>query len=474
MFSKKQLLLFVLLLVFLPFALLLTKLGARIWPRAEMIPANVVVDAQGVLGLMPEPWRALAQGGEDEGRAEIGPVINPVVNLKPAYIRIDHLYDAYDLVSQDKDGLITYDWNKLDRVVEDILSTGALPFFSLSYMPPSLSRDGNPVNEPSSWNDWENLVQATVEHFSGKDNKNLSGVYYEIWNEPDLFGHWNMGCSTWKIGCDSGKDYKTLYYYSVIGATKARNVNPFKIGGPATTGLYLSWVESLLDFCNEKKLKIDFLSWHRYQKDTQVFEDDIKTIEFLIEKYPQFATLEKIISEWGSDSENSPLNDGVFAAAHTLAVVRRFLARIDWAFSFEVKDGRSSENQALWGRWGLLTHQDFGGKPKPRYYALDWLNKLKGERLSLTGEGSSVSAIASKKGSKILILLVNFDPEGRNLENVPVTITNLNSGNYRLKINQFLKEDYQVEDITVGPNGSLGRMFLMVPHFILLLELSPL
>lgn len=475
MIKKRQLLLFFLFLAFLPVVLFLVKIGARLWPRAAPIPANIVVDAQGILGPMPASWRALAQGGEDKGQAGIGPVIEKVAKLKPTYIRIDHIYDAYSVVSRDKNELVVYDWSQLDQVVDEILAIGALPFFSLSYMPPVLARDGNPVNEPNSWNEWENLIQATVEHYSGQNNRNLSGVYYEVWNEPDLFGKWHLGCSAWRIDCDPAKNYLNLYYHTLTGVSRARNINLFKIGGPATTGLYPNWISLLLDFCSEKNLKIDFLSWHRYSKDPSVFEDDVEAVDFLIEKYPQFATLEKIISEWGSDSENSPFHDGVYDAAHTIAVVRRLLARIDWGFGFEIKDGRSLEGKPLWGRWGILTHEDFGAQPKPRYYAFDWLNKLEGNRLSVTGEGSYVSAIAGKTGREISVLLVNFDPSERNSENVPLTINNLEPGRrYRLEVTRFLEENSQMEEISASSVGSIGRMFILSPSSILLLTLSPL
>ena len=370
--------------------------------------------------------------------------------------------------------MIVYNWTKLDGLVDDILATGALPFFSLSYMPPVLARDGNPVNEPNSWHEWENLVQATVERYSGRGDKNLPGVYYEAWNEPDLFGDWHMGCSRWKINCHSAKNYKDLYYHTAVGAGQASNVNSFKIGGPATTGLYPAWIESLLEFCQQKNLRIDFISWHRYSKDPLIFEEDAKTSEALLEKKPQFVTLEKIITEWGSDSENSPLHDSQYDAVHALAVIRRLLARIDWAFSFEIKDGRSPENKPYWGRWGLLTHEDFGAQFKPRYFALDWLNKLGNQRLSVLGEGSCVSAIASKTEGKISILLTNFYPAGRHFETVPITVTNLEPGRrYRLEITSFLEQDPRIEEIAASSTGTIGRMLPMPSQSTFLLTLSP-
>jgi len=474
MINKKQLFVFVLLLVFLPISLLVFRLGVKLWPQAAPILANIEIDANGVLGSMPESWRALAQGGEDEGRSHLSTTKQLISSLDPRHIRIDHIYDAYDLVAKDENGAITYNWVFLDKTVDDILAMGALPFFALSYMPPSMARDGNPINEPIFWHEWEGLVQATIEHYSGKNGKNLSGVYYEVWNEPDLFGDWHMGCSRLKIGCQPAKNYRNLYYHSAVGAAKASNVNSFKIGGPATTGLYTAWIGSLLQFCQQENLRIDFLSWHRYTQSPQVFEKDMRTIEAYLGKYPQFATLEKLITEWGSDSENSSLHDGTYDAAHTIAIVRRFLTRLDWGFSFEIKDGKSPENKAFWGRWGLLTHEDFGTRPKPRYYAFDWLNRLKGQRLSVAGEGSHISAIASKDGNKVFVLMVNFDPRGQHYENVPVTITNLNPGSkYRLETTRFSGTSLQVEEISASSTGSIGRMIPMPTQSIIFLTFLP-
>ncbi|MBM3208790.1 hypothetical protein FJZ40_00650 [Candidatus Shapirobacteria bacterium] len=471
---RSRIFILVLLLVFLPLFLRAVNEGIKLKLGAETIPANIVVDAKGILGPMPDLWRALAQGGEDEGRAELGAITGAVAELGPKYIRIDHIFDAYGLVSRNSSGSLAYNWEELDRVVADILAVGALPFFSLSYMPPAMAKDGNPINAPTSWTDWQDLVRQTIEHFSGKENKNLSGVYYEVWNEPDLFGGWNMGCPVFRIGCDPGKSYKTLYYHSLVGAGRAANVNPFKIGGPATTGAYPSWVDALLNFCLENHLRIDFFSWHRYSRNPLVFEEDIRRMETYLERHPEYVHLEKIISEWGSDSENSSVHDGIFDAAHSIASIRKFLARIDLAFAFEVKDGLSKDGRPFWGRWGLLTHENSGAQEKPRYRAFVWLGRLGPERLSVSGEGTFVSALATKSEERTVLLVVNFDPAGKNLENLPVTFTGLSPGRYHLEVEDFSRGKILSEEITTAASGVIGRMLPLPPHAILLFELSPL
>src|SRR3972149_8261190 len=89
---------------------------------AAGFPANLVVDYDGVLGQMPTPWRNLAQGGE-EPKAMLGNVTNEIKALRPEYIRLDHIYDAFKVVSKEG-GQLRYDWSGLGNAVNEIRGTG--------------------------------------------------------------------------------------------------------------------------------------------------------------------------------------------------------------------------------------------------------------------------------------------------------------------------------------------------------------
>ncbi|MCJ7792357.1 MAG: hypothetical protein MUP45_00015, partial [Candidatus Marinimicrobia bacterium] len=167
-----------------------------------------------------------------------------------------------------------------------------------SYMPLALSKDGQVTSPPENWNDWASVVKNFIEHYSGKTNRNLAHVYYEVWNEPDLFGNWKIsGCRLLDLGCDPNKDYKTLYLQSVSGAQQAKNTNPFFIGGPATTSFYPAWFDKLLEFCETKNLRLDFLSWHSYHPETDFYNQELEDLRTIIEKHPRFLGIKKIISE---------------------------------------------------------------------------------------------------------------------------------------------------------------------------------
>jgi hypothetical protein len=438
--------------------------------RAASIKANIVVDVTKTSGPFPDRWKALAQGGEESGVRMLENVVSQVSGLYPKYIRLDHIYDFYEVVSRDSSNNLSFNFSKLDQTVCDIYHTGAKPFFSLGYMPPTMSDDGSLIGKPKNWHEWTFLVQKTVEHYSSRETVLPCGaledfwktdIYYEVWNEPDLesFGKWKYA---------GEKSYNDLYFYSVKGANQAQNILPYKIGGPVTTALYKNWIQKFLDFVNTNNLKIDFLSWHHYSKKTDDYVQDIINLnKWLSEspEYDKYQNLPKIISEWGYDSEKNPIADTEIGAAHTVASLRNLInARLEMSFLFEVKDGPSPS-------WGILTYD---GKEKPRYQALKLLNSLEGNQLMVDGEGSNVSAIASINEEKIVLILTNYDESGHAYEAVPVVFKNLIGVNYNLT-KKYLDGRSETVSNLQPVNSELRlegeKAIIMQPNTIVALEL---
>ncbi|MGD9128962.1 MAG: glycosyl hydrolase [Candidatus Woesebacteria bacterium] len=390
--------------------------------KALGVPANLLVDTQGVIGSIPRPWRYLAQGGEDHDW-RIEPISSQVKSLNPQYIRIDHIYDFYDIV-KGSPGNLQFDFSKFNLILDDILATGAKPYIALSYMPPAIA-SGDIVSKPVNWADWQLTIQKTIEHVSG--TKQIDNVYYEVWNEPDLFG-------SWKYYGD--KNYLDLYTYAVRGANNAQGVKPFKIGGPAITALYKNWFDAMAKHAVKNNLRYDFFSWHRYSNDLDQYVKDMGNVKNWILKYPKLEpSLEFHITEWGHNSEIDPGYDNNYAAAHTVAGLIVMLDSIQKAFVFEIQDGKGAEGQEYWGRWGMFTHRDFASKAKPRYQALKMLDRIADQRLQITGNGSWVKALAAKdKNNNTQLVIANFDKKGQHAEFVPITFYNINPGSYTLSI----------------------------------------
>jgi xylan 1,4-beta-xylosidase len=462
-YSKRRFLLF---LKVIPFFLVLIAALVGVWQldvvreffgQASGEPANIQVDTKAVLGPMPRPWRNLAQGGEAFDW-RIGPLIPSVKSLQPEYIRIDHIYDFYEIVKGEP-GNLSFDFSKFDPILDDILATGAKPYIALSYMPPAIAT-GDIVSTPKSWDAWQLTVQKTIEHVSG--TRGITDVYYEVWNEPDLFGGWKYY---------GDKNYLTMYEYSARGAQNARGVKPFKIGGPGITALYKNWFHALLKHAAAKNLRLDFFSWHRYNLDLEVYKKDMYEARTWLAEHPQYEpTLELHITEWGHDSNNHAGYDNNFGAAHTVAGSIEMIGVVDRAFVFEIQDGKDPEGKTLWGRWGMFTHKDVGGAPKPRYNALKMLDRIGSQRLQLLGKGSWVKAAAalSDQGNP-QVIMANFDSAGRNTESVPVTFTNIEPGQYTV-VKEFLGGRKQTENVATTSTAVQIKV-PMQPNTVSLIEL---
>ncbi|MBI2587369.1 hypothetical protein HYW29_00970 [Candidatus Amesbacteria bacterium] len=409
----------------------------RVTAGAEGRLAAINVDVERPIGPLPQPWRALAQGG-DQIKTFMDGNTERIRELGVQYIRIDHVYDGFNTVKMEN-GTMKLDWTDLDILVDKITTAGATPFFSLSYMPANMA-SGDEVSEPTDWKLWADLVQKTIEHYSGE--KGLTGVYYEVWNEPDLFGKWTMG---------GKKDYKKLYAYAAAGARGTTGVNPFKLGGPATTELYRNWIDKFFPFILENNLRLDFFSWHRYDPDTNKYAQDVMNVDRWLDSHPYFANVEKIISEMGPQSEAGGINDTDQGAVYLIAGQRELLYKANFGFSFAVA-----------GKYGILG--------KPREEALKMLGKLGRQRLSISGEGTWVRAIGAMKDGTYQILVANYDSKGMHSEVVPVSFMNLKNNNFVLK-QTFLSGKTTQEDVATTA-AVWQKQIAMTPNSAVLLELT--
>ncbi len=449
---RKTILSFLVLLVVVKVVLAGTwqiKVVRQFFGQAGGTEANLIIDVTAILGPMPRPWRNLAQGGEDHNW-RIGNLTGRIAALKPEYIRLDHIYDFYDIV-QGSPGQITFNWTKFDLVIDDILKTGAKPYISLSYMPPAIS-SGDILAYPSNWADWQLVVQKTIEHISG--TRGIRDVYYEVWNEPDLFG-------SFKYYGD--KNYLTLYAYASAGAQNARGVLPFKLGGPANTALYKNWFNAFCQACVNNQWRCDFFSWHRYTTNLDQYAQDMQSAKEWIKAYPQLEpTMEFQITEWGHNSDNNAGYDSQYGAAHTVAAAIAMMNNVQRAFAFEIQDGKDPTGKNYWGRWGLFTHNDFGANSKPRYRALKMLDSIADQRLQLTGSGSFVKALAAKNDqSEIEIIIANFDPKSSHSELVPITFINIEPGSYTLN-EEFLGGSRKSQQIATSAAALRSEIFMPI------------
>src|SRR3989339_2204866 len=104
----------------------------KLYKRASGVPANLVVFTGASYVDKVNVWRNLAQGGEETNVRMLAAVLPQVKALGASYIRIDHVFDGYNVVSRDGGGTLQFNWTSLDATINDILAAGAKPYIALS------------------------------------------------------------------------------------------------------------------------------------------------------------------------------------------------------------------------------------------------------------------------------------------------------------------------------------------------------
>jgi xylan 1,4-beta-xylosidase len=313
--------------------------------------------------------------------------------LSPEFVRIDHLYDYYDVYQLNHVGEPTYKWDELDRVVDAVVAAGAEPLLCLSYLPPELARE-SVYGPPTDYAAWEELVYQTVRHFNVE--RGLGIRYWEIWNEPNLPSFWD----------GSLDDYLLLYQASVKGALRADS--SIKLGGPATASLPLylqvgvplferNWVGALVGYVQEHHLPLDFLSWHYYDSRAENYSASVtKHQRWTADVQPPPVLL---LTEWNWSGLPAPELDTEVAAAHAAAVLTVLAdTPLEQAFFFEPIDSSVQPE----GRWGMM-HKD--GTVKPVYNTFGLAGKLVGERVAVQSNHSRVGALAAKDNDNVTLLV---------------------------------------------------------------------
>jgi hypothetical protein len=206
---------------------LLGHLGAEALKTAEVPRYELQVD------YAPAPdgklQIGLAQGGESDDAGFFDNVRELGRALGPGLVRLDNIFNHFGIVSRTPDGKLAYRWDDLDRVLDGIKAMGKEPFICLSYMPETMSITGSSrVVPPARYEEWAELIAATVRHVNVE--RRLGVRYWEVWNEPNLWGFWQ----------GSYVEYLRLYDVTVQALAPTPTSASAGLPSPATSPITLT------------------------------------------------------------------------------------------------------------------------------------------------------------------------------------------------------------------------------------------
>ena len=173
-----------------------------------------------------------------------------IYNLVPKYFDTDDEVDLNDPSS--------YDFEELDKVIDNILATGSEVYFRFG----ASQNDDNkfPEEGTEEWTQFLQDLTTMAEHivmhydFGWDDGYYNTLDYFEIWNEPDLQDFWP----------NTANQYYEMYNSVPKAVEKLDPTLP--IGGPTLTTLNDDdgIEESFIKYVKENDCPLDFYAYHFY------------------------------------------------------------------------------------------------------------------------------------------------------------------------------------------------------------------
>ncbi len=270
------------------------------------------------------------------------------------------------------------------------------------------------THPPRDFAKWAEICCGIIRHCNhGWAGGRQFGIsHWEIWNEPDA------GNPMWS---GSLEQFFELYAVAALGI---KALDPtLKIGGPGVARPKTDFLSKFVRFCQERRLPLDFLSWHTYTDSTEQIVKSARMARAELDA-AGFLETESHLNEWNLiDSAGWPLlGRGIRHACRDAFLRLRneigagFVASILIRMQTEPVDVMNyydAQPHSLW--CGLF---DQFGVPQKTFRVFQAFGMLREtpERLRLdTGEsdsGLSSLAAGSPDGRSVTVLLAREAREG--------------------------------------------------------------
>jgi xylan 1,4-beta-xylosidase len=379
------------------------------------------------------------------------------------------LHDELGVYSEDKEGNPRYNWQYIDDVYDFLLGTGVRPFVEIGFMPKALAAGDRTifwwnanVSTPKDYTKWDNLITALVQHWTKRYGaEEVKKWRFEIWNEPQLSIFFQP-----PPGKSARDAYLELYEHT---SRAIASVNPsYIIGGPAGPG----WFKELIDLSAEKKLPLDFISFHPYGlaggptgfdetgENLLYLSNDLNAVSkgairgMNTVKNTVKPDLPIYVTEWSSSySSRDPIHDSYFSAPYILQQLRnteQIGSMSYWTFT-DIFEENGPGWRPFHGGFGLI---NFQGIKKSAYWAYWCLAQLGPTEIKSSDPASYVCK-DDKGGCQLLFWDLTHPIQGR-VEGQPsdqqfftkpliaqekgpvsVKLSNVPAGKYKMMVYRF-------------------------------------
>lgn len=349
------------------------------------------------------------------------------LNLQGGIFRLQ--FDLWEFVQLAKNKQMQAKFlDNYSQVIRNINAAGGITILNLYGMPPGLGKVLDKKSSPWDIKAFKGLVKDIIRYLSCEKGYN---IWYEVWRAPDL--------DDFFIG--QKQEYFNIYQAvaeSITELEKETNRN-IPVGGPGVTWWFRnmdgntvlypekSLIYELIRFCSQRRLPLDFISWHTYTSDPFAEAEMScykKRVPELIREWLSYFGLDSttplVISEWNYDAglNFDPKRgwESYVAASFIPSQIRNMLkSGIDYQVFFcleDFKNNKEGVNQNVGLFWFEPEYGNYTGGPKSMFNVIRMLNTL-GSEMFLTSrlDNEFVGIIATRAKTGLALFLFNYvDP----------------------------------------------------------------
>ncbi len=181
----------------------------------------------------------------------------------------------------------SYDFTLTDEYMETIMAADTKVFYRLGSKIEHESKHYG-ILPPKDFQKWAVICEHIIAHMNEgwADGHEYGIEYWEIWNEPDLYGKCWLGTP------------EQFYELFAVTAKHLKNRFPnLKIGGPAICSYNENWLRPFFTKLRDENVPLDFYSWHCYAREANWVASAARLHRKLLDEYG-FTGVETILNEW--------------------------------------------------------------------------------------------------------------------------------------------------------------------------------
>jgi xylan 1,4-beta-xylosidase len=380
-------------------------------PQFTSLPVTeVTIDLKQSQGPL-ELWRHTLGVGGINPKPLPPDVVAGAAKLKPRLVRIfiQEFFSVYPEAGR-------FDWSRLDPYMDALDKTGAKVVAAITIKPkPLYPKIDQSIWMPNDVAQWQRVISELVKRYS-LDKPVVT--YWEIGNETDI-GE-NGGCP---YLIKDVKDY--VEYYRMTIEPIVKTFPKAKVGGTAVASAGSDYLPSFIKVCADAKIRLDFVSWHRYDDDPRQHARLVTRYRKLLdEKFPGRRP-EMLVTEWSKGFEPVSVEEQAFdsrrAAITAASIIDMTDAGVDWTFYYHLNDQTAywadfepffANPRIMYHHWDETPHR-FGlfgvnGEVRPQYFVYQMLSRMPATRVRATWKDDGLRVLASTDDKRTAALLVNF------------------------------------------------------------------